>query len=356
MVKKGISSLELAAIVAELQFLVRGKFTQVYHQEKEIIMQLHSGGKQLLKVVPGKLLCLTDVKNPPLRPSGFCMQLRKHLNNSVISAIYQHDSERIVVFELQKKEKYYVIVELFSKGNVVLCDDQWMIVGLLQRQIWKDRNVAVREKYIFPSAGVNWNKLTLAKLKEIISKSEKKNLATSLATEIGFGGTYAEELCLRAGVDKDLLPAEVTQFKELLAGIKEMIDLVVNPSGFAYEDDITPFELSSGSVVEKFKTYNEAINTLNPYQITSPYDKRIISLKKTLGKQEEALVNLGEDIVKFTEKGERIYEKYQPLQKLLDIVSSLRKEKEWTEVGEELKKNKKIKSVDLKSKSVVIEL
>ncbi len=131
--KKGISSLELAALVNELQFLVKGKVTQIYHQEKkEVLLQLHAPGKgkSLLKIIPGKFLCLTNEKHPPIRPTGFCMNLRKYLGNAFIKKIYQQDAERIVVFEFDKKGVYYLVVELFSKGNIVLCDDDWSIISV----------------------------------------------------------------------------------------------------------------------------------------------------------------------------------------------------------------------------------
>ena len=42
MPKKSISSLELVALVHELQFLVHGKLTNIYHpQEKELLFQVH---------------------------------------------------------------------------------------------------------------------------------------------------------------------------------------------------------------------------------------------------------------------------------------------------------------------------
>ena len=112
MPKKAISSLELAALVNELQFLVQGKISQIYHQEKkEMLLQLHARGrgKELLKIISGKWLCLTGMKLVPLRPSGFCMQLRKYINNAVIKDIYQKDAERIVVFELEKEKRYSLI-------------------------------------------------------------------------------------------------------------------------------------------------------------------------------------------------------------------------------------------------------
>src|SRR3989344_1447014 len=188
MPKKSISSLELAALVNELQFLVNGKVSQIYHPEsKVLLLQLHAPGKgkQLLKIISGKWLCLTQQKESALRPSGFCMQLRKYIDNAIIRDIHQHGSERAVIFELEKEERYFLIVELFSKGNVILTDAKKMIITALEAQEWKDRTIKPKEKYVPPPLDVNWKELTVKKMQDLFKKSGKRNLATSLATEIG---------------------------------------------------------------------------------------------------------------------------------------------------------------------------
>ena len=233
MPKKAISSLELAALVNELQFLVQGKISQIYHQEKkEMLLQLHARGrgKELLKIISGKWLCLTGMKLVPLRPSGFCMQLRKYINNAVIKDIYQKDAERIVVFELEKEKRYSLIVELFSKGNVILTDEMSTIITSLERQIWKDRVVKPGEKYVFPKSEVNWKKITEKELATILKKSEKKNLAVSLATEVGLGGLYAEEVCRKNEIDKNKIPQDITEkeAKEIINTSKEFLKWITH--------------------------------------------------------------------------------------------------------------------------------
>src|SRR3990167_6689491 len=109
MPKKNISSFELTALINELQVLVKGKIPHLYHQEgQELFLQFHipNKGKHLLKIIPGKWLCLTNFKEAAIRPSGFCMLLRKYLDNAFVKSISQKDSERIIVFELENKEKY----------------------------------------------------------------------------------------------------------------------------------------------------------------------------------------------------------------------------------------------------------
>jgi predicted ribosome quality control (RQC) complex YloA/Tae2 family protein len=362
MPKKSISSLELTALVNELQFIVKGKVSQIYHQEKkELLLQLHAPGqgKQILKIIPGKFLCLIDEKqDAPLRPTGFCMQLRKYLGNAFIKNISQHNSERIVVFEFEKKERFYLIIELFSKGNIILTDKNYLIIATLEWHKWKDRTIKPKEIYQFPKQGVNWKKITKKELLTILNKSEKKNLATSLATEVGLGGVYAEETCTRSNIDKNILPTEVSkeQVGLMIAVLQEFLVLIQKPHGFIYEEQMTPFPLAKEKEKEKIATYNEAISRINPFQVISPYDKRIKSLEKTIDTQETAIKNQEDNIDFNTKIGELIYNNYSPLQKLLDIVKEMKKEMDWIEIAEELKKEKKISKINLKKKTIIINL
>ncbi len=373
MPKKSISSLELAALVNELQFLVNGKVSNIYHPDKNmLLLQLHAPGKgkQLLKIISGKWLCLTAQKENALRPSGFCMQLRKYIGNAVIKNMYQQGSERIVIFELEKSsrfvrdvpgvtlEKYFLIVELFSKGNIILTDANNVIITALESQEWKDRTVKAKEKYVFPPLDINWKELTAKKLQEILKKSEKRNLATSLATEIGLGGLYAEEACKQAEVDLKKVPAEVTvkETEMLVKAMKHFLIAITTPKGYLYEEEITPFPLLEKKLLKETETYNEAIDTLKLSEKLSPYQNKIKTLQRTIAEQEEAIKNQEEKIVSAAQKGERMYEKYAALQKMREIVEEMKKSKSWTEIAKELKKEKKISKINLEKKVITVDL
>ncbi len=361
MPKKSISSLELAALVNELQFLVHGKLTNIYHpQNKELLFQIHvpNKGKQLLKIIPGKWLCLTQRKEVPVKPSSFCMQLRKYLENASIKSLVQKDSERIALFELEKGKKYFLIIELFSKGNVILTDEQYAIIGVLEQQLWKDRAVKSGKKYFFPPQDVDWKTLTERKLQEILQQSAKRNLATALATDVGLGGVYAEELCTRAGISKETLPTAISvkEAGKLSQTLQEMLQLVKQPQGYIYDEQVTPFPLQAGIPWNVADTYNEAIDGLIPFIIASPYEKKIKALEMTLASQEESLRKFKLSAEENQRKGELIYERYAPLQKLLDIVKELRKTKSWQEIAAELKKEKRITGIELQHKKIMIDL
>lgn len=361
MPKKSISSLELMALVNELQFLVKGKLTNIYHpQEKEFLFQIHvpNQGKQLLKIIAGKWLCLTQRKEITVTPSSFCMQLRKYLENATIKSLQQKDSERIIIFELEKEKKYFLIIELFSKGNVILIDEHYAIIGVLEQQVWKDRAVKPGQKYIFPPIETNWKTLTEKALLEIFHKSGKRNLATSLATDVGLGGVYAEELCSRVGISRDTLPKTVDgdETRKLIHSLQEMMRLLEKPKGYIYAEQATPFPLQESVPLRVVDTYNQAVDALIPFTTASPYEKKIKALEMTIAGQQESLAEFQKSAEENTRKAGLIYEHYAPLQKLLEIVPGLRKSKNWNEIAVELKKEKRIKVVNLKDKKIVIDL
>ncbi len=362
MPKKSISALDLTAIVSELQFLLHSKVSRLYHDEgRELLLDLHvtGKGKKFLKIIPGKWLCLTANKNEFVKQSNLSQQLRKYLEGAYLQSITQKDAERIVILEFEQKDHFYfLIVELFSKGNIILTTREYGIIALLEKQNWKDRAVAVGEKYIFPAPVVNWKKITEKELLEVVKRSEKRNLATALAIELGVGGLYAEEICKIAGVDKDKLPSQLgaKEIKELHHSLRGLIASLNTPQGYIYLEQITPFPLQGEEPLTVTPTYNEAMDILNPFQLLSPYDKKIKSLSSIIAGQEESIHKLDEAVKAATRKAELIYEKYTPLQRLLQIVKDLRKTSDWKEIAQELKKEKKIKLIDLKNKKVTLDL
>ncbi len=359
--KKSISSLDLRAIVKEMQVLARGKIGTIYHQaNNEVIIQVHSRAKYLLKLIPGKWCCFTNLKNPPLRPTGFCMLLRKYIEHATLVSVTQKDAERIMILTMEKPDRFYLIIELFSKGNVILVDAEYKILAALDKHVWADRKVIEKETYVFPQGGINYTTVSRDQLSDILVKSEKKNIATCLATELALGGMYAEEICVRAGVDakSDLKKLNEKDYTRLFSSLKEVVKTIdtADIKGFMYANQVTPIPLLGQEVLETKETFNGALEGLNPYRKASPYEKKIASMQNMISAQEASVLELDLSIVENTRKGELIYEQYVKLQKLKDIVGELAKTKKWNDIGLELKKEKKIKSVNLKEKKIQIEL
>ncbi|MAF99335.1 MAG: hypothetical protein CMH61_01875 [Nanoarchaeota archaeon] len=356
--KKSITSLELHAIVNELSFLKKGRLDQIYHPaKKELVLRFHVSGKGkiLVRVIPGSVINQTEVKKETAAPSSFCMQLRKYIQNATVVDFKQKNTERILVIDLQKAEKFQLVIELFSKGNVLLLDSKGMIISVLEWQSYRSRKLKPKEKYLYPDEGFNWLKDDL----KILKRSEKDSVVKALATQIGLGGTYAEEVCFRASVDKNTKPSEITdEHIELLSKeLKKLIKEIEHPKGFVYGDEITPTELKAkGKADSETLTYSESLQLMNPLIKNSPYQKKINQMERIIKEQDETVHKLEKEIEQSTAKGELVYSEFVKLEKLLNIIDALQKKEGWEAVKTELGKQKKIGKVDLKKKTVVVEL
>lgn len=357
--KKSLSSLEVAALVRELQSLLNAKISQIYQSGEEFFLQLHAKeGKQFLRLIPGHLLNLSPHKKTSPTTSAFCLQLRKYLNQAFIRKIEQKGAERIILFSLEQKEKYFLILELLAPGNLILTDKDYQIIACLHRQEFKDRCLAPKEKYCFPPLVFNWLAATPPQLQKIIRESQKKSLVISLATEIGLGRLYAEEICLLNQLNKNQPPAPTSpeEIKKIYQTLQDFLQKLQAPQGFIYPEEITPFPLQGPSPLCQTKTYSEALRTLEIFSLVSPYEKKISSLRHTLQEQEAAVKKLEGEIALNRQKAELIYHHYLPLQKLLQIIKTLKETKTWEEIKTELSKEKRIKNIDLKNKKISIDL
>ena len=355
--KKALASLEIAALVNELQILKGAKISQIYHYDSQLFFLFHTQkGKQILRIIPGQLLNLTQHKKTSPQPTNFCLQLRKYLNQALLKDIQQEKSERIIIFTLEKKERYFLILELFPPGNLILTNQNHLILACLHQKKFKDRFIKPQVPYQFPPPAPDWKALTPTRLKEILKRSQKKNLAAALATDLGLGGLYAEEICKLSNLDKNQPPSSPQDVSSLTQAIKKTLALIKKPAGYIYPQQITPFPLKDQTPLQKTPTYSQALDTLVPNEKISPYEKKIKALQLTLQKQKEAILKKEKEIALYTQKAELIYQHYQPLKKLLAIVQKLKEKKTWEEIKKELQKEKKIKKIDLKNKKIIIDL
>ena len=56
----------------------------------------------------------------------------------------------------------------------------------------------------------------------MLNKTNKESLVKALATDLGLGGKYAEQLCEISGIDKNHLPQDVKNIDKLFSSIKKL--------------------------------------------------------------------------------------------------------------------------------------
>ena len=355
---KNLSAIEIACVLKELNGLEGCKVEKVYQPNKsKFLISLHksSEGKKLLKIVVGEALYLGVVKGKQGTPSNFCMLLRKYLKNSFLISINQKGFERIVELKLQNKETdYYLIIEFFSKGNIILCDKNRVIIGALMQQIWRDRTIQKGEKYVYPSRiDIDLSKLDLDDFKHIIKKSSKSSLVTMLALDLGIGGLYAEEICARAEINKEKKKVSGEEIKKLFGALKGLVKLEIKAN---IADTVVPFDMEIFKNVEKkyFNSFNDALrsyfsmgeNKEKTFKVEKNYDEEVEKLNEILETQKEHIKELERRGVEDKERGDLIYKNYNVIENLVKEI----KEKKWDV------KSKIIKELKPSEGKVVVEL
>ncbi|MBW3002130.1 NFACT family protein [Candidatus Woesearchaeota archaeon] len=370
--KKELSSVEIKYLVDEFQQLLDGKIDKIYQPaKKELLFSLHIPriGKKMLRVILPGFIWLTETKpEMPEKMLGFCGVLRKYLSSARLRKVEQIGSERIIKLEFETKEsKYDLILELFSKGNAILCQ-KGKIIQPLTVQKWKDRTIKKGEIYDYPSREHDPFNISAAKFKRLIETSSD-TISKTLAVQLGIGGTYAAELCIMADIPKTKKNPTAQEIKKIYEKLSELLQQKIAPV-VVYEDneviDITPFKLKLYETKrqESFKTYSQALDSIlskgiekkELKQVSDKFGKEIGRIDTKIKIQKDNLLLQEKKAKEFQEKGEKIYEKYQELKTLFSEIQKMKKTMNWQEIKDKLKKVKYIKQINEKTGEIIIEI
>ncbi len=369
MAKTQLSALEIHYLLKELDILINSKLDKIYHpKKKEIILQLHvpNKGKHTLSVSPAAVF-LADSKPFVGEPSDLCMYLRKKLKNARLRSISQPGFERVISFEFENKQgKFNLVVEMFSTGNIILVKDKEILTAA-EYQNWSDRTIRPKEEYIYPAKEHNFLNIKKPELKRLLNDTEKESLVKCLAVDLSLGGTYAEELCILSGIDKNKKPSELKEkdISDLLEKIKKLRSKKPSACIVVQKDktvDITPFKLEYYSDLkqENAPSFNKALSRYFSKKKTSEKKavrkKKLDKIRNIIQSQKDTIKKLEEDIKENKEKADKIYENYQMIDSLLDELKEISKKHPWKDIQKKLKGHKLIKQVNPKNKSILIEL
>ena len=328
---KILSSLEIKYVVEELQSLLDSKVDQIYQpNSEELILALHKTnvGKKLLRIVPGTFLYIASKKSPsPKEQLNLCKYLRKRLLNTRLKSIEQKNMERIIEFNFEFKDsKFILIVEFFSKGNIIVCDNEYNIISALKFQTWKDRSIKTKVKYEYPPAKKSFSNLN--EFKELINSSNKESIVKTLAMTLNLGGMYAEELCFRSKIDKNKKSVNENEIKIIYNELEKLYSEKINPN--LLSKNPVPIKLHSLGEGTPFSTYNEALDSYYSQFITEAEEEKKVDPKlnkyqEIIKDQESQFKEIEDSIQENRLKGEYIYNNYMELKEILDTFKKDRK-------------------------------
>lgn len=363
--KETVTSLDLMFLVPELrQMLVGGKVRGIKQAGKEFSLEIYKENKFFLNVIPGRAIYVTTAgQKAPQKPPDFCMLLRKHMLNKTISDISQHEFDRIVEIDV---DGCRLVIELFSTGNVILTE-KGMIIGLLERRAWKDRTLKPKEFYRYPPGNLNPLKYSFFGFRSILAQTGK-DVVRSLATDFGFGGTYAEEACKVLVIDKDKPTTHLSQQEvdRLFRFVEQLKWSKPKPAIFfddKTEVDVVPIGMETYKDYgrKEFNSFNKAVEAYFEALKKLEKKKKVAKVSKTererikkIQKSQEAQL---EDLRKREERCRRIanllYREYAMFVKVLAQLSQWKDEgKAWKEIKKLARAQGMVK--DLKPRQALI--
>ncbi len=262
----------IANLISELnQTLLGGRIYKIAQPESdELLLTVKNNSTQYRLFLSADaslpLVYLTNTgKQSPMTAPGFCMLLRKHLQNARITGIRQPGLERVIRFELEhlnelgdvcRKE---LIVEVMGKhSNIIFCDDNNKIIDSIKHisgMVSSVREVLPGRDYFIPQTQEKVDPLRFAtrytdmadNLPCFVSDGtdsialgfedfRNHMLAKPMpvykaiySSYTGLSPIIAQEICFRAGIDADM-PANVLSdgdLSELFHTLCKLTELVI---------------------------------------------------------------------------------------------------------------------------------
>jgi predicted ribosome quality control (RQC) complex YloA/Tae2 family protein len=283
--------------------------------------------------------------------------MRRYLRDCWLDGIEQEEFERIVtLFFRTKTGPLKLVVELFGDGNIILTNGDNVIVQALEFKHMRDRDIKRNEVLVLPpSSGKNPFKVSLPELEEALRVGGAAEVVRALARFLGIGGVYAEELLLRANVEKSkpcnmLTSDEVKTVFEVLQDLLQPLcdgkldaNIVLDQEGNYV--DVVPFKLKryEGFQTQNYVSFNAALDEF--YLRVTAVEKAAGSveveklkleaqrLRRMVADQEKSIGDDDEKALRDKQIGDTIYAHLSELQAFQDVLLKASDQgKEWSSI------------------------
>ena len=326
-----LSNIEIHWLIEEMEkSLLNGWFQKIWKLEDGYKMRIRTNENQDVIIKPPDAVFITRYSYETVDPNGLIMKIRKELGNAKLTEINQPNFDRLIEFKFSSGHR--IIVELFSKGNLIFVGPDGKTLAAHRYESWSDRVIRPNKEYNYPSSsGLNPFEMTLDEFSKIFGE---RDIIRSLVRNVKLGNTYLEEVCRLAGEDKNA--KEPKDVERLYNAVKEIAERY-SPG---IQEMPVLFKIGDGEF-EPTSTFSEALDKFWSPKETKTVKKektdKIGKLRARLKEQENILRQMEEDSVKYKQIGDKIYEHYQDLEALMSKIRELRKQgKDWREIELEL--------------------
>ncbi|MGB5091019.1 MAG: ribosome rescue protein RqcH [Nitrososphaeraceae archaeon] len=304
--------------------------------KNSILLKLHHPAEpNIMLIVSTKGIWFTNKKYRQIEENQFVKVLSREIERAKISSVSQPGSERIffLYFVNRANKVRKLIVEIFGKGNIILCDESMEILWILNPIEVRHRTLRTGSEYVLPpKRGEDVLQISLESMKQNASlQPNNTEVVRWLGSCTSLPRKYLEEILLQSAIN--------TKYANLLSDndieiiyekTKEITNKIINeknhePSvildklGLAV--DTSPIPMSKEVNVKKVETYMDGIDQVLSNEIltigrnlkTEEANRKILELEHDLEEQNKAkmqvisksksLRNLAHELMKLSSIG-----------------------------------------------------
>jgi len=311
--------MELSGI--ELHYLVNkisSKITSSYYvsnissiTKNSILLKLHHPTESDINlIVSTKGIWITSKKYKQMEDNQLLSILSREIERAKINSVSQPGSERIFFLHFINKDnkERKLVIEIFGKGNIILCDESMKILWILNPVEVRHRILKTGLEYVLPpNRGEDVFQITLEGMKKSRqTQPENTDLVRWLAKCTSLPRKYVEEILLHSGISakyaNNLSDNDVQiiydKTKEITSKVIDETNhepsIMVDKLGLAI--DATPIVMSGDSNTKKVESYMDGIDQVLSNEIisigrslkTEETDRKILELEHDLEEQNKA--------------------------------------------------------------------
>ena len=190
-----------------------GRITKIYQLSAyDLLFMIHAKKEKQQLIISASpnyaRIHLTKFNHErPQTPPNFCMFLRKHLEGGIIQSIYQNENDRVIVFEVEKRNELgdksinRLVVEVTGRhSNIIVTDNDLKILESIKHIMPFEgtaRTVYPGAIYRFPNTD-KFNPYNQKDVDEFFLTNDQITNKLLLKSFMGFSPLVAEEITYRA--------------------------------------------------------------------------------------------------------------------------------------------------------------
>ena len=312
-----ISEIELKFILNDIKKTIDDIYyiSTIYPITKNsLIIKFHHSQKNDVSLLVSTFgICITKYQYSTIEDNEVIKKIKSDLERSKLVDISIFSGERIVQFIFQNITgiKYFLIVELFGNGNIILCNESLKILAIINPINVRHRTLKPGLKYFQPpSRGIDPLSINFNEFLSIVKRDKKENtdIKKWLGRNMSISKKFIEFVVNNLNFEnKKIQELSDTEIKMLFDNIILLINNISLGTG-NYEpciildekgnfEEISPFipYNPNSERIKKFGSYFEAVDVYLNYLIInsdaskySELEKRIEILEHDIKEQEKA--------------------------------------------------------------------